>query len=145
MDDQQRAAAAEVLIKNDFRFWFDGVKVHDARARVAKLAEVRLTKAAFDEMRGQVCEWFGVRDHVRELPAGTCFTWKEWAALRKAVLECREMLDGKTINEAVAIVSQRFRCNAELLTGLASDVHFWQPFNEADADAVPLYIAGRRF
>jgi hypothetical protein len=141
LNAEQRELVASLIKKHDFRFWFDGLTVAEAKDRIERAAAFPLSKAAFIEIRNAVCDWFGV--YAKPKPSElTELTGGEWIALRRAVWDSREELKRRSLAEAVAIVSLKFRCNEKLLEGLGSDVHFWgwnysaEPAEKANAEGV---------
>jgi N-acyl-D-aspartate/D-glutamate deacylase len=125
-----RAAAREneivaVLKTLDFELWYADRTPAEQRAIVAMRCGFQLDREEFNKLREEHCKWMG-RKRVKN-SAERCLGWREWEKLRIAVRHCHEAghLAGKTIEEAAAVVSQRFPCNATLLDGLDSRYRFW--------------------
>lgn len=90
----------------------------------------RMSPGAFKSIREEErdnnrLKWFTVQR--RPKPSSVkLLKSEEWERLRAAVKSNRQLIEGKSLNEAVAIVSLSIRCNRSTLDGLTSDMHFWR-------------------
>lgn len=113
----------EVIKELDFDFWYAREKLGRAKElitrKIGKKVVMRDMRAALD-----VCEWWRQKPRPGAAPA-TRLSSSRWELLREAVELCLPDLHGRTLDECVAIVSLRFRCNRRLLLGLCSDLHVW--------------------
>ena len=121
----REAGVVAALEFYDFELWFAGRTSEDQRALVARRCGFAVGKEEFAQLRAEHCKWMG-RKRVKN-SEDRSLDWKGWEKLRKAVMDAAEAgeLAGRNIEEAAAVVSQRFRCNAILLDGLGSDLRVW--------------------
>jgi hypothetical protein len=121
----REAEIVSVLQLLDFELWYAGRTIAEQRAIVAKRCGFLIGKEEFTALREEHCRWMGQKRVKNSLDRN--LDWKGWSKLRKAVMDCRDAgeLAGKSIEEAAAVVSQRFPCNATLLDGLRADLRVW--------------------
>lgn len=89
--------------------------------------DTRLTVSArlFKKIRDQVCQWWTVTSRIK--PSNNVeLTWEQWQELRFAVNLQAEFLQGRSLDEAVAIVSIQCPCNRVTLAGLNADARIWE-------------------
>lgn len=128
IEDKATAREAEIVASlqfYDFELWFAGRTSEEQRALVARRCGFAVGKEEFVQLREKHCTWMG-RKRVKN-SEDRVLDWKQWSKLRKAVMDAAEAgeLAGRNIEEAAAVVSQRFRCNAILLDGLGRDLRVW--------------------
>lgn len=128
IEDKAAAREAEIvasLLFYDFELWFAGRTSEEQRALVSRRCGFTVGKEEFVQLRDAHCKWMG-RKRIKN-SEDRVLDWKGWSKLRKAVMDAAEAgeLAGRNIEEAAAVVSQRFRCNAILLDGLGSDLRLW--------------------
>lgn len=125
LTEEQRKVAIDAISKLDFQWWFERKLIKPARESLAKQAGFSVSASAFKTMRNEACKWFKVQKRPR--PAtNTALDAKEWDRLRAAVKSKLHLIQGRTLDEAVAIVCLECKCNAVTLSGLTSDLHVWQ-------------------
>jgi hypothetical protein len=112
------------LARHDFKFWYDRTKLAQGRKHIEGVLGKRIRPVDFKRLREDL-EWWTVMPRI-EPTSETCLDYEGWVAIRAAVNEFAPFLRGRDINEATAIVSIRYRCNASLLNGLNSDMRVWQ-------------------
>jgi len=129
------AATAEKCIamirQFDFEWWFKKRKVVEVRRLCEKQFGMRISPKKFVEMRAGACEWFKVQKRPRE-STNMMLDANEWNRLRQAVKSQLHLIQGRTIEEAVAVVSLVCRCNAATLDGLTSELHVWNKATTQD-------------
>lgn len=115
----------ELLAKNDFKFWFERILVGDGRRTIERELRKKVLANSFKKLRQQ-CSWWKNQDRPRRSPSPEALLdAKGWEELRIAVKKVAVDLQGRSIAEAVAIVSTIKRCNERTLRGLNQDLHFW--------------------
>lgn len=115
--ESQQKAVARAISEFDFQWWFQRKRINDARREISKHLGFAVSALDFSLIRKQegVCQWFKVQKRPR-----TSTNRLRWAVRSQA-----ERIQGRTLDEAVAVVSLVVRCNASVLEGLASDLHLW--------------------
>lgn len=127
LTESQRKDVAEAISKLDFQWWFERKLIKPARESISKQLGFHVNASAFRSIRQQagVCKWFKVQERPRP-STNTMLNAKEWERLRAAVKSQLHLIQGRTLDEAVAIVCLVCKCNAVTLDGLTSDLHVWQ-------------------
>jgi hypothetical protein len=125
LNDSQLKELTQWIVKNDFDFWFRKKRVADARNEASVLVGGKVTAKKFAALREDLCKWWKKR--LRRQPSREInLAFEDWQRLRAAVKASAVDIQGRTIDEAVAVVSLRCRCNATVLRGLTSELHFWK-------------------
>lgn len=124
--ESQQKTVARAISEFDFQWWFQRKSIDDARREISKHLGFAVSTLDFRLIRKQegVCQWFKVQKRPRT-STNTLLSSGEWDRLRWAVRSQAERIQGRTLDEAVAVVSLVVRCNASVLEGLASDLHLW--------------------
>lgn len=124
LTEEQEQAAIAKLKELEFDWWHKRLKMQPARLVLIREIGFPISAVRFKAMRTEHCQWFTVIR--RKAPCKTSeLDWNGWQLLRQAVVRCEEALRGKTIDQAVSIVSTVHPCNRKLLDGLRQDLHFW--------------------
>jgi hypothetical protein len=129
LTSDQRTAVAKKICEMDFELWFKGYNYKAARIVVEESLGFRMSSSVFKSIReeerdGNRLEWFSVRRRPKP-SKNTLLKAEEWERLRNAVKSNVHLIQGRSLDEAVAIVSLTLRCNRHTLDGLTSDMHFW--------------------
>lgn len=120
----RKATVAELkdwLKIHDLDLWLNKTSAGSAR-RLAEIELGKIQNTDWSEAK-RVCKFYG--KHRRRSIKSTSLSAVQWGYLREAVLSAKEYLGNKSIEQASAIVSVWYPCNAYLLEGLSSDLHFW--------------------
>lgn len=126
LTSEQRKAAIEAISKLDFQWWFERKLIKPARESLSKQLGFTVNASAFKSMREDgACKWFKVQKRPRP-STNMMLDAKEWERLRAAVKSQLLLIQGRTLDEAVAVVCLVCKCNAVTLDGLTSDLHVWQ-------------------
>lgn len=119
------STVASLLKEFDFYLWFKKAKIIKAREFLEKKAGKRIRPSDFKKSR-ESCEWWKNQDRPRRKESTVkALDAEGWQRLRDAVREQLVLLQGRTLEEAVAIVSIICPCNETTLDGLNSDLHVW--------------------
>jgi hypothetical protein len=121
--DQYKIAAEQVKAM-DFAWWYHRKTIGQARQMLNNQLDFRVTGFNFRLLVTEHCEWFQTKRLV-SASHSVNLSYDEWQCLRWAVNHHRERLQGRTLGEAIAIVSTTFRCNAKTLRGLNKDLQVW--------------------
>jgi len=110
----------------DFQWWYNRTKIKQAKEQLEKAVGFPVTFKVFREECVGNCDWF--RTMRRRAPATiTELSEAEWKVLRDRVDAIKHNLYGRTIDEAVAIVSAcKGKCNRTLLEGLRKESRYWE-------------------
>ena len=121
---EQEQKIVDELRSSDFDFWFKKIKVNDARKHLEKRFGVKIPPRKFVELRGGL-QWWKIKP--RPSPSrDSCLDNTGWEKLRKAINKLSHEIQGRSIGEAVAIISTIQRTNRSQLSGLRADMHVWK-------------------
>lgn len=125
LSDSQMQVATDIVKQHDFQWWFDRTNVKQAREMLIKKTGFMVSASEFLSIRRSSCEWFKVER--RPGPSKNfALTEKEWSQLERAVKSKLHLLQGRTLNEAVAIMCLHCKCNASTLSGVSNKLHVWR-------------------
>lgn len=113
------------LQKVDFDLWFAGEKIPPTRLKIQSVLNKKVRPVDFKEAR-KSCRWWK-KIRKRDRSHATCLDFDEWERLRAAVKSVLDQIQGRTLAQAVAIVSSLggVACNPSTLKGLNSDLRVW--------------------
>lgn len=126
LDSKQKEAVVAELVKIDFALWYQRTSSTDARKRVGLSVGFLISTKDFKTCCHDTTKWFRQVHRPQPPSLATELDFDGWQRLRTAVSQQVELIQGRSIDEAVAIISVKCRCNRRLLDGLASDLHFWR-------------------
>ena len=123
LTEEQEQAAIAKLRELEFDWWYKRLTITPARKELVRDVGFPINASQFKAMRDH-CRWFKVTR--RKAPCrSNDLDFNGWQLLRQAVARCEQVLRGKTLDQAVSIVSTVHPCNRKLLDGLRKDLHFW--------------------
>ena len=122
---EQRESVTSELRAMDLNALVSKMKVTELRERIQKKLGFLISSREFKELREQSCEWFRLRKHGRTLQGTDGLSDDGWVRLRAAVKKLLPELQGRSIKQAVAIVSTLVPTNEVMLNGLTSEYKVW--------------------
>jgi hypothetical protein len=109
----------------DFNWWYRRCKITVARQQLEAASDLPVSVRLFKKLRDEYCNWYGKAK--RPGPSHkTTLSEEEWQLLRKQVSQCERIIEGCTLDEAVAIMCTIIPCNRTVLLGLRKDLHYWK-------------------
>lgn len=125
LDDGQRAIVVERLRTLDAAWWRSRVTLPKGRQELGKELGFAISRRVFRRLVGEACRYFVLTRRRGRLSRTVCLSADEWAALARTVRRLKDQLVGRSLDEAVGIVSLHCPTNHRQLSGLMSDLHFW--------------------
>jgi hypothetical protein len=113
--------------RQDFQWWYNRTKIKQAKEQLEKAVGFSVAFKVFRQViAAGHCDWFLTMR--RRAPVTTAsLSESEWKVLRDRVDAIKHNLYGRTIDEAVAIVSAcKGKCNRTLLEGLRKESRYWE-------------------
>ena len=115
----------EKLRELDFQLWYKRSLIKPARLMLEKQLGLKISARAFKRLRKEHCQWW--KKERRPSPCKSLvLDASGWDRLRAAVREQALLIQGRSLGEAVAVVSLICPCNKQLLSGLNRDLHLWE-------------------
>ena len=125
LTEDQIELVKQSVRSHDFTWWMNKTKLVMAKDELTKSVGFKVPVKVFKAIREEVCQWFKVQERPAPSP-NTRLSGEQWDALRKAVRANEEILRGRSLGEAVAIVSLTVRCNAKTLSGITKELRYWE-------------------
>lgn len=121
----QREQVKSALAESDVEFWCRRLLIAQGRRKIEATLGFIIPMYSFDKLRKSECQWWKFARRRRRSLAKS-LNESQWEELHRAVRSIADALKGRSLSEAVAMVSTRYPCNKELLSGLQKELQFWE-------------------